>query len=90
MPPEPEPQAVPVLEIVPSTAKVAQPGVPPALETRRFVVEAIVVESVVEVAAVVEPIADSYPPEGKMTWLGSESVHVLSALKSCAPAEEVI
>ena len=39
---EPEPpQALPVFEMVPSVAKVAQPAVPPALETVRFVVEAV-------------------------------------------------
>jgi hypothetical protein len=32
---------VPVLLIVPSAAKVAQPGVPPADEIMRFVVEAV-------------------------------------------------
>ena len=39
--PEPEPQAVPVFEIVPSEAKVAQPAVPPAEETMRSVVLAV-------------------------------------------------
>jgi hypothetical protein len=37
----PPPQAEPVFEIVPSVAKVAQPAAPPALETTRFVVEAV-------------------------------------------------
>ena len=34
--PEP-PQALPVFEMMPFAEKVAQPGVPPALETMRFV-----------------------------------------------------
>ena len=48
--PEPEPQAVPVLEMVPVVLKVAQPAVPPALETMRLVVEAVpeMVSAVVE------------------------------------------
>src|SRR4051812_10981216 len=37
----PEPQAVPVLEIVPLIEKVAQPAAPPADETIKFVVEAV-------------------------------------------------
>ena len=40
-PPEPEPQAVPVLDIVPLLLKVAQPAVPPAEETIRPVVDAV-------------------------------------------------
>ena len=48
--PLPEPQAEPVLEMVPSPAKVAQPGVPPALETMRLVVEAVVAVMAVEEA----------------------------------------
>lgn len=42
--PPPVPQALPVFESVPFEEKVAHPGVPPALETTRLVVEAIVVE----------------------------------------------
>lgn len=40
-PPPPVPQATPVLEMVPSTAKVAHPAVPPALDTVSLEVEAI-------------------------------------------------
>src|SRR3989344_4724727 len=39
--PLPEPQAVPVFEIVPFVEKVAQPAAPPAEETMRLVVEAV-------------------------------------------------
>jgi hypothetical protein len=48
--PEPEPQAVPVLEMVPFAEKVAQPADPPAEETMRLVVEAVpeTVSAVVE------------------------------------------
>ena len=40
--PPPDPQAVPVFEMRPIELKVAHPAVPPALETIRFVVEAVV------------------------------------------------
>ena len=43
----------------------------------------------VDVAFVVEA-DEAWNDEGKMTWLGKESVHVRSAERSCAPAEEVI
>ncbi len=39
--PPPEPHAVWVFEIVPMVSNVAQPAVPPALETMRLVVEAV-------------------------------------------------
>ena len=39
--PEPEPQAVPVFEMSPVVENVAQPAVPPAEETVRFVVLAV-------------------------------------------------
>src|SRR3989344_1193767 len=39
--PEPEPQAVPVLEMVPMVLNVAQPAEPPAEETIKFVVDAV-------------------------------------------------
>ncbi len=47
------PQELPVLEISPVTEKVAQPAVPPALETTRLVVEALVDAKLVVVALVV-------------------------------------
>ena len=50
--PPPEPQAVPVFEMSPIEEKVAQPAVPPAEETMRLVVEAVVAESEVVVALV--------------------------------------
>ena len=40
-PPEPVPHATPVFESVPLLENVAQPAVPPAEETTRFVVEAV-------------------------------------------------
>ena len=48
--PLPDPQATPVLERSPMVEKVAQPAVPPALETTRFVVLAVpeMVRAVVE------------------------------------------
>ena len=49
----PLPQVVPVFEINPMALKVAQPAVPPALETVRLVVEAVPVERIVVVALVV-------------------------------------
>ena len=48
-----------------------------ALVPLQFIAPAPVIAKVVEVAAVVEPSAAWYE-EGKMTWLGSESVHVRS------------
>ena len=48
-------QAVPVLEMRPKELKVAQPAVPPALETTRPVVEAVVTDREVVVAFV--PVA---------------------------------
>jgi len=51
--PPPVPQAVPVLEMRPVILNCAQPVEPPADETTRFVVEAVVTESVVLVALVV-------------------------------------
>lgn len=58
--PPPEPQALPVLEIVPLVEKVAQPAVPPALETMRFVVEAVpeIVSAVVDAYGNVEAEED--------------------------------
>ena len=50
--PPPEPQAVPVFEMSPIEEKVAQPAVPPAEETKRLVVEAVVAERLVVVAPV--------------------------------------
>ena len=49
----PPPQAVPVFEIKPAVLNCAQPVEPPAEETIKFVVEAVVTESVVLVALVV-------------------------------------
>jgi hypothetical protein len=47
LPPAPVPQADPVLDIVPFAEKVAHPAVPPALETIRLVVEALVALTIV-------------------------------------------
>lgn len=53
-PPPPVPHAVPVFEIVPFTENVAHPAAPPALETMRFVVDAVVaVIAVVEAYVIV-------------------------------------
>ena len=49
-PPPPEPHAVPVFEMVPLEEKVAHPGVPPAEEMVKLVVEAKAVEMTVPVA----------------------------------------
>ena len=49
-PPLPEPQAVPVLEMRPEALKVAQPGIPPAEDTTRLVVDAVIAERYVVVA----------------------------------------
>ena len=51
-PPLPDPQAVPVFERSPDEENVAHPGAPPAEDTMRLVVDAIVVETTVEVANV--------------------------------------
>ena len=53
---DPPPQAEPVFEIVPFVLKVAQPAVPPAEETVRFVVLAVpeTVMAVVEANGKVE------------------------------------
>ncbi len=52
--PEPEPQAVPVLEMVPFVLNVAQPAVPPADETMRLVVDAVPKYPVPETVSAVE------------------------------------
>src|SRR3989344_1718909 len=74
--PLPEPQAVPVLEMRPVTENCAQPVLPPALETRRSVVEAVpetvraVVEAYRKIDAVVE--VDMILPARKMLpWMES-------------------
>lgn len=60
-----------MFEIRPTVENVAQPAVPPADETNRLVVEAVVTERLVEVALVeLELIALN--ELGKMTWLGRE------------------
>ena len=65
-PPLPEPQAVPVFEIKPFVAKVAQPAEPAALVTIRLVVEAVpdtVSPPITVPSPIVVEASDSRPPE---------------------------
>ena len=59
LPPPPEPQAVPVLEMVPMVSKVAQPAAPPAEETMRLVVEAVPALSTVKIVVDAELITSN-------------------------------
>jgi len=83
------PQALPVLEIVPLALKVAQPGVPPAEETIRLVVDAVPVTANAVVVALVSKVLPKSVDEAKRFEVSELNTPPMVVEPVTASADEV-